>query len=57
MCWSRCSVRSGYCSHGTVEAGSVRPVIERRYAFGEIEDAMRAMAGGHARGKHVVAVP
>jgi NADPH:quinone reductase-like Zn-dependent oxidoreductase len=40
-----------------IEAGRVRPVIERRYALGEIAEAMRAMADGHARGKHVVTVP
>jgi NADPH:quinone reductase-like Zn-dependent oxidoreductase len=40
-----------------IEAGRVRPVIERRYALGELAEAMRAMADGHARGKHVVTVP
>jgi NADPH:quinone reductase-like Zn-dependent oxidoreductase len=40
-----------------IEAGRVRPVIERRYALAEIEEAMRAMADGHARGKHVITMP
>jgi NADPH:quinone reductase-like Zn-dependent oxidoreductase len=40
-----------------IEAGRVRPVIERRYALGELGEAMGAMADGHARGKHVVTVP
>jgi NADPH:quinone reductase-like Zn-dependent oxidoreductase len=40
-----------------IEAGRVRPVIERRYALREIAEAMRAMADGHARGKHVITVP
>jgi NADPH:quinone reductase-like Zn-dependent oxidoreductase len=40
-----------------IDAGHVRPVIERRYALTEIGEAMRAMADGHARGKHVVTLP
>jgi NADPH:quinone reductase-like Zn-dependent oxidoreductase len=39
-----------------IEAGHVRPVVERVYAVAELGEAMRAMAGGHARGKHVVTV-
>jgi NADPH:quinone reductase-like Zn-dependent oxidoreductase len=39
-----------------IEAGRVRPVVERHYAFVELPEAMRVMAGGHARGKHVVTV-
>jgi NADPH:quinone reductase-like Zn-dependent oxidoreductase len=40
---------------GMVEAGEVRPAIERRFALGQIEDAMRAM-DGHARAKIVLTV-
>jgi NADPH:quinone reductase-like Zn-dependent oxidoreductase len=40
-----------------IEAGRVRPVIERRYALAEIDEAMRVIADGHARGKHIVTVP
>jgi NADPH:quinone reductase-like Zn-dependent oxidoreductase len=39
-----------------IEAGKVRPVIERRYGLHEIAEAMRALNDGHARGKIVVAV-
>ena len=39
-----------------LEAGTVRPVIDRRYELSEIADALRYMAQGHAQGKIVVAV-
>jgi NADPH:quinone reductase-like Zn-dependent oxidoreductase len=39
-----------------IEAGQVRPVIERRYAFGEAADALRYLGEGHAQGKLVIAV-
>jgi NADPH:quinone reductase-like Zn-dependent oxidoreductase len=39
-----------------IDAGHVRPVIERRYELRELDEAMEAMRSGHARGKHVVAV-
>lgn len=34
-----------------IERGQVRPVIERRYDFGEVADALRYFGEGHARGK------
>src|SRR4030095_12071988 len=39
-----------------VEAGRVRPVIERTYKLNETPEAMRYLAEGHARGKLVIAV-
>jgi NADPH:quinone reductase-like Zn-dependent oxidoreductase len=39
-----------------IEAGSVAPVIDRRYALSEVPDALRYMEEGHARGKIVIAV-
>jgi NADPH:quinone reductase-like Zn-dependent oxidoreductase len=39
-----------------IEAGQIRPVIERRYELDEIAEAMRAMSDGHARAKIVVTV-
>jgi NADPH:quinone reductase-like Zn-dependent oxidoreductase len=41
---------------GLIEAGQVRPVIERRYELAQIGDAVRAMGEGHVRGKLVVTV-
>jgi NADPH:quinone reductase-like Zn-dependent oxidoreductase len=38
-----------------IEAGRVKPVIEQRYAFAQIDEAMREM-NGHARAKRVVTV-
>jgi len=39
-----------------VESGSVKPVVERRYALSETAAALRAMGEGHMRGKLVIAV-
>ena len=39
-----------------IEAGKVRPVIEQRYEFDRLEDALRRMGEGHARAKLVVTV-
>jgi NADPH:quinone reductase-like Zn-dependent oxidoreductase len=39
-----------------IEAGSVRPVVERTYPLAEIADAMAHLGDGHARGKIVVTV-
>ncbi|MDP2304724.1 MAG: NAD(P)-dependent alcohol dehydrogenase [Pseudomonadota bacterium] len=38
---------------GLVEAGTVRPVIDRRYGLGEAQEAMRYLGAGHSRGKSV----
>jgi NADPH:quinone reductase-like Zn-dependent oxidoreductase len=39
-----------------LESGAITPAIDRRYAFGDIVDAFRAMGEGHAQGKIVVSV-
>ncbi|MFA6045561.1 MAG: zinc-binding dehydrogenase [Phycisphaerales bacterium] len=39
-----------------VEAGSLRPVIDRRYALREVADAIRHVAEGHAQGTTVLTV-
>jgi len=39
-----------------IEAGKVRPQIDRHYPFAEIPDAIRYLEQGHARGKVVVGV-
>lgn len=39
---------------GMVEAGSVKPVIDRRYPLSEVADAFRYLGEGHARGKIVI---
>src|SRR5919106_3684212 len=40
-----------------IEAGKVRPHIDRRYPFAEIPAAIAYLEQGHARGKVVVSVP
>jgi NADPH:quinone reductase-like Zn-dependent oxidoreductase len=40
-----------------IEAGKVRPQIDRRYPFAEIPAAITYLEQGHARGKVVVGVP
>ncbi len=37
-----------------VEAGKVRPVIDRRYALADVPEALRYLGEGHSRGKSVV---
>jgi NADPH:quinone reductase-like Zn-dependent oxidoreductase len=37
-----------------VAAGTVRPVIDRRYPLEQVVDALRYVDGGHARGKVIV---
>jgi len=39
-----------------LEAGKVTPVIDRRYALGELPEALRYLGEGHARGKVVITV-
>jgi NADPH:quinone reductase-like Zn-dependent oxidoreductase len=39
-----------------IEAGSLRPVIDRRYTFAELPLALQHQDDGHARGKKVITV-
>ena len=39
-----------------LEAGKVRPVIDRTYSLSEVPDAIRYLEEGHARGKVVITV-
>jgi NADPH:quinone reductase-like Zn-dependent oxidoreductase len=39
-----------------LEAGRVKPVIDRRYPLGEVPEAVRYMGEGHATGKVVITV-
>jgi NADPH:quinone reductase-like Zn-dependent oxidoreductase len=39
-----------------IEAGEVRPIIDRRYPLREVPDALRYLEQGHARGKVVITV-
>lgn len=39
-----------------IEAGTVTPVVDRRYDLSELADALRYMGEGHARGKIVITV-
>jgi NADPH:quinone reductase-like Zn-dependent oxidoreductase len=39
---------------GLIEAGSLTPVVERRYPLAEVPEALRYLETGHARGKLVV---
>jgi len=39
-----------------IEAGALRPVIDRTFALHEAADAVRHIAGGHARGKVILRV-
>lgn len=37
-----------------IEAGKVKPIIDRRYPLAEVPDAMRYLEEGHVRGKVVI---
>ena len=39
-----------------LEAGKVKPVIDRRFPLIEVADALRYLEEGHARGKVVISV-
>jgi len=39
-----------------MEAGKVKPVIDKRYRLSEVPEALRYLGKGHARGKVVIAV-
>jgi len=39
-----------------LEAGTVRPVIDRCYPFNQVADAIRYFEEGHAQGKVVITV-
>jgi NADPH:quinone reductase-like Zn-dependent oxidoreductase len=39
-----------------IEAGTVRPVIDRTYSLRDVPDAIRYLEEGHARGKIVITV-
>jgi NADPH:quinone reductase-like Zn-dependent oxidoreductase len=40
-----------------IEAGKVRPVVDRRFELEELPEALRLMGEGHVQGKLVVSVP
>ena len=37
-----------------IEAGKVKPVIDKRYPLSETAEALRYLGAGHARGKVVI---
>jgi NADPH:quinone reductase-like Zn-dependent oxidoreductase len=39
-----------------LEAGKLRPIIDRRYPLDEVPTAVRALAAGHSRGKAVITI-
>ena len=39
-----------------IEAGKVKPIIDRRYPLSEAAEALRYLGEGHARGKVVITV-
>jgi NADPH:quinone reductase-like Zn-dependent oxidoreductase len=40
-----------------VEAGNLRPLIDRTYPLPEVPEAIRHLVEGHGRGKIVITVP
>ncbi len=39
-----------------LDAGSVHPVIDRRYPLRDVADAIRYLEAGHAKGKVVISM-
>jgi NADPH:quinone reductase-like Zn-dependent oxidoreductase len=39
-----------------IEAGKIKPVIDKRYRLAETAEALRYLGTGHARGKVVITV-
>jgi len=39
-----------------IEAGKIKPVIDRRYTLNEVPDAFRYFEEGHAKGKVVITI-
>ena len=39
-----------------VEAGKVKPSIDRRFALADVPEAIRSFESGHTRGKVVITV-
>ena len=39
-----------------LEAGTIRPIVDRSYPLREVRAAVRALADGHSRGKAVIKV-
>jgi NADPH:quinone reductase-like Zn-dependent oxidoreductase len=39
-----------------IEAGKIKPVIDKRYSLNETAEALRYLGQGHARGKVVITV-
>ena len=39
-----------------IEAGKIRPVIDRTFPLSEVPEAIRYLTAGHARGKIVITV-
>ena len=39
-----------------VEAGKVKPVIDRRFALADVPEAVRYVEAGHAAGKAIITV-
>ncbi|HLJ48363.1 MAG TPA: NAD(P)-dependent alcohol dehydrogenase [Bryobacteraceae bacterium] len=56
MLLARKSERDLALMHDLLEAGTVRPVIDRCYRLSEIPDAIRRLDGKHARGKIIIVV-
>ena len=41
---------------GLLEAGKIKPVIDRRYLLSEVPEALRYLGDGHARGKVAISI-
>ncbi len=56
MLFARIDQRDLMVLRDWMEAGTVTPVVDRRYPLGQLPDAVRYLETGHARGKVVITV-
>lgn len=42
---------------GLLEAGTIRPVIDRRFPLSQVAEAIRYLEAGHAKGKVIITMP
>lgn len=53
---AKCNQKDLLFIKGLLEAGKLKPVIDRRYPLSEVPDALRYLGAGHAKGKVVIIV-
>jgi NADPH:quinone reductase-like Zn-dependent oxidoreductase len=56
MCMTRLTKQDMTVFRELMESGKVKPVIDRTFKLTEVQDAVRYLDTGHARGKVVITI-